>query len=348
MASLSDSTHNGPGPNLAVVVPCRNEERDIAECVRSLARNDLARSTFEIVVVDGMSTDGTRKEIDRVREELPGSTIRVVENPKRSATAAFNLGLKHSSAPVVALASAHSHYPVDYLRLLLEGLEATGADCVGGRLVTEAASDTAVAKAIAVALSHPFGVGNSAMRTAQPSEPVDVDSVGFGCWKRETLEALGGFDERIARSQDFALANRLRRAGGRIVMLPRVYARYVARGTIRELVHHNLSNGYWVTFPALTAEVRFAPRHFAPLVFVAALGSGLLPARLPRFTSLGTLTAYLTCLAPATAGVYRRTGSARTAAASAMVFPLIHVSYGVGSLGGILSGLRTRWSRRDR
>src|ERR1041385_1254768 len=223
-------------PFVTVIVPSRNEARHLAACLDSIVATAYPTDRLEILVIDGMSTDSTRVIAEAYAtnaERRNGIALDVIDNPARTAPAALNIGIRRAKGDVIARMDAHALYPADYLPRLVEALDATGADNVGGVLDTRPASDAAVARAIAAACSHPFGVGNSRFRIGAPTNQW-VDTVPFGCWRRKLFTWLGMFDEDLVRNQDDELNHRLLARGGRILLVANVTAQYFARERLRQ------------------------------------------------------------------------------------------------------------------
>jgi hypothetical protein len=243
---------------------------------------------------------------------------------------------------LVMLIGAHSSYPGGYIRGLVEGLIESGADAVGGACETCPGSDTPMAHAIATGMGHPFGVGNAWFRLAS-ERPRWVDTVPFGCYRREVFQRIGGFDEDLVRNQDDEFNLRLIRKGGRLLLLPRLRSRYFARSTLRQLWRMYFQYGRYK--PMVIRKLRrvMTARQLAPALFILCLLiSGIAVAVWPRLWALpaALLSAYLlslatVCLAKASdvgVGVSLRL---------LLVFPTLHFSYGAGFLLGLLDLLRS-------
>src|SRR2546423_14406266 len=142
----------------------------------------------------------------------------------------MNAGIKEARGDVIMPMGAHAVYSPSYISQLVTALEETGADNVGGVLVTRPANETALARALAVGLSHPFGVGNSYFRIGAAERRL-VDTVPFGCYRRAVFDRIGVFDEDLVRNQDDELNARLLKQGGRIMLIPEVVSHYYARGS---------------------------------------------------------------------------------------------------------------------
>src|SRR2546425_3346181 len=243
---------------------------------------------------------------------------------------------------------AHGIYPRDYVPRLVSALEETGADNVGGVVITLPADDTPTARAIALAFSHPLGVGNAYFRIGVAA-PRWVDTVPYGCFRRELFDRIGMFDEEMVRNQDDEFNLRVIGLGGRILLLPDVVSRYYARRSIGAVARVFYQYGYFKPLVARKAE-RIMTRQLVPPLFVlslvttAALGFWGLAA---RETFVGIVGAYAALVLTGATLAIRKHG-VRCAAALAAVFSVMHVCYGMGYLRGIVehwSPLRRRARR---
>ena len=319
---------------VSVIVPCRDEVRFIERCLASISATTHPRDRLEIIVVDGMSDDGTREVLSRAAAR--DDRLTVLDNPALIAPAAMNLGIARAVGGVIMRMDAHCEYPPEYIPTLVAALDQSGAANVGGVTQVLPAADTPVARAIALALSHRAGVGNSYFRIGLPSRRW-VDTVPFGCWKRETLERGGLFDESLPRNQDDEFNMRLRRAGGRILLLPDVVTRYYARATLRQLGRMFFQYGYYKPLAALRALTPLRPRQFAPAALVVALILGVLQALFMRTGARlleVTVGAYAAFVVAAALPIALRRGLAIALAFTAAL-PTMHVAYGLGFLRGV-------------
>ena len=157
----TNSPSNAPDffPRITVIVPCRNEANFIAQCVESIISNDYPWDCVEILVMDGMSDDGSWLIIRRLARRFP--IVKPMRNKEKTAATALNLGIKNATGEIICRVDAHAWLAPDYLRQCLRAMSESGADNVGGAMETMPSRGTSVARAIAAAMSHPFGVGNS-------------------------------------------------------------------------------------------------------------------------------------------------------------------------------------------
>jgi glycosyltransferase involved in cell wall biosynthesis len=325
-------------PVVSLIVPCRNEAGYIEQCLASLLAMDYPVHRLEILVADGMSDDGTQAIVRRIMDGAPA--VRLLENPPHITSAALNRGIAAATGEVIFIIGAHSQYPDHYVRRLVEHLQSSGADAVGGMCVTEPGADTPVARAIATALSHPFGVGNSHFRIGAQTARW-VDTVPFGGYRRSVFERFGGFDEELIRNQDDEFNLRILKGGGRLLLVPEVVSRYYARPAVRQVARMFYQYGLYKPLVARKLGRVMTLRQVIPALFVLALA---LSATFAFWSGTGrvilalVLTTYVA--ADVTASLL---ASARTRCSwlhLAATFPVVHLSYGFGFLVGALRLLR--------
>jgi glycosyltransferase involved in cell wall biosynthesis len=323
-------------PKVSVVIPCRNERRYIRDVIDSVLRSDQPEGEMEILIVDGMSDDGTRDILRELQAQHP-SLLRILDNPKRITPCALNLGVRAARGEVIVRLDAHTYYEKDYFVKCTEWLERSGADNVGGVWIVEPTRDTVIGRALARSYDHPFGSGSAHYRTGTSKEPRYVDTVPFGCYRRQVFDRIGYFREDLARSQDMEFNIRLRNAGGKILLVPEIKARYQARATLAEVLPYYLSNGFWVLFPLKFGLKVFKFRHLAPLAFTAWIFVfGLLSLWSNRVREL-----FLLCLAIysgvallASIHVALRQRRLEYVATLPAAFAFLHLTYGIGSVYG--------------
>jgi succinoglycan biosynthesis protein ExoA len=214
-------------PTVSVILPALNEIAFIRDCLDSLAAQD-STSIVEILVVDGGSTDGTREVVASF-----GHGVSLLDNPRVTAAAAMNIGLAAARGEVICRADSHTLYARDYVSRCVEVLEATGADNVGGPM--RPVGTTSFGRAVAAVTSSPWGIGPGKFHYSEQRE--EVDTVYLGCWRRETLVELGGWDEDRLQwaAEDQELNFRIRQRGGSVVLDGAIVSQYFPRETPRAL-----------------------------------------------------------------------------------------------------------------
>lgn len=336
-----------PRPFVSIVVPCRNEAAYIEQMLDSILANTYPRDRLEVLIVDGMSDDGTRALIADYARRRPA--IRLLDNPKRTTPHALNLGISWARGAIIMRMDVHVSYPPTYIADLVHWLERTGADNVGGSCVTHPGDGTTMARAIAAVLAHPFGIGDARFRLGT-NELREVDTVPFGTFRREVFQRVGLFDEELVRNQDDEFNFRLLRAGGRVLLVPGVVSCYYARRSLRQLASMFYQYGYFKPLVALKVGKIMTLRQLVPAVFVlSVLLAGFAAAWVAAARAFGVLILgpYLALDGACALAIAWRRG-ARVGLATAGIFPVLHFSYGFGFLRGALALLaRPRGRRMD-
>jgi glycosyltransferase involved in cell wall biosynthesis len=325
----------GAPPLVSIVIPCRNEREHIVPCLDSILASDFPLDDLEVLVVDGMSEDGTRAVIERYTERH--SEIRLLYNAKRITPSALNIGISQARGEIIVRMDAHAQYPPNYITDLVGWLERTGADNVGGAWVTLPGDATPTARAIAAALSHPFGIGNARFRLGTV-EPRKVDTVPFGCFRREVFQRVGMFDEDLVRNQDDEFNLRLIRAGGTVLLVPGIVSYYRARATLGRLARMFYQYGYFKPLVARKVGRVMTVRQLVPASLVACVAlSGLLApwVQAARVLFAVVVGSYLVAAVACSVSIGIRHG-VRLMLALLLVFPTLHWSYGFGFLRGVL------------
>jgi glycosyltransferase involved in cell wall biosynthesis len=278
---------------VSLVVPCRNESFFIENFLDGIRGQAYPKESIEVVIADGMSTDDTIQIIHAYQKKHPGLKVKVVHNKKRITPVAFNLGIKNSTGDYILPIGAHSQISKNYISGCVEQLNKNPKiDCVGGIIETLPKDDTTIAKAITISLSHPFGTGNAKFRN-KVSQPILVDTVFGGCYRREVFEKIGLYNERLVRSQDLELNLRLAASGGKILMDPILKAKYFPKTTFKDIFIYHLRCGLWVTRAKKVTSTNYKLRHYLPL-FTFALGLTLLLTSV-LFVPARIILAALTC-----------------------------------------------------
>jgi glycosyltransferase involved in cell wall biosynthesis len=324
-------------PFVSAVIPCRNERTYIAACLESVIQSTYPRDRLEILVADGMSDDGTR-EVVHEYVKRDGRVI-LLDNPKRILASAWNTGIRAARGDIIVALNAHTVFPPDYIPKCVAHMERfPDAAYVGGVVKTLPQHDTALGRALALAVSHPFGVGGSRFRTGA-AEPVWADTAAFGGYRKALFDEIGLFNEDLVRSQDMELHLRFKKAGKKILLVPAMVGEYYTRTRMAAYLRYCFINGLWLTLPLRFSPHMLSPRHSVPMVFVLALaGSAVLGLLDPRLWLVTALTAVVYAIANVGAAIMiawqRR--DVRYAVLMPMAFAALHVLYGSGAVVGVV------------
>lgn len=324
---------------VSIICPLFNEEKFIERCVLSIINQDYPKDSLEVLFIDGRSTDRTRELVEKYTKEYP--YIRLLDNPQQVVPYALNKGVEASKGEVVMRIDGHCVYPTNYVSELVRYLYELDADNVGGVWNTQPAKDTAVCQAIALASSHPFGVGGS-MHKIGASEIMETDTVPFGCYKREVFEKTGLFDTDLIRNQDDEFNGRLLNLGGKIVLIPQVIINYTARDSIRKMRHMYYQYGLYKPLVNKKLGSPATIRQFFPLLFLLWLiVGGLLSLFFKEAFYVYAAVLLLYLFISIVVGIMGaiRTHKPILILLMPYIFLNVHLSYGFGYLRGIFKVL---------
>ena len=272
MATPIPELIGSPLPAISVILPVLNEESHLEGAVLSVLSQDY-RGPLEIILALGPSRDRTNEIATKLASH--DNRVKLIDSPTGKTAAGLNLALAASKSPVVVRVDGHAQIPNNYISLIVEILNKTGAVNVGG--VMAAVGTTAFERAVAGAMRSPLGVGASRFHTG--GEAGEVDTVYLGAFRREALVAIGGFDERFTRAQDWELNFRLRENGGVIFFDPRLHVTYRPRSSVGALAKQYFEYGRWRRVVSRrhsgTINYRYLAPPFALLGFSASLVLGI-------------------------------------------------------------------------
>ena len=272
MATPIPELIGSPLPAISVILPVLNEESHLEGAVLSVLSQDY-RGPLEIILALGPSRDRTNEIATKLASQ--DNRVKLIDSPTGKTAAGLNLALAASKSPVVVRVDGHAQIPKNYISLIVEILNKTGAVNVGG--VMAAVGTTAFERAVAGAMRSPLGVGASRFHTG--GEAGEVDTVYLGAFRREALVTIGGFDERFTRAQDWELNFRLRENGGVIYFDPRLHVTYRPRSSVSALAKQYFEYGRWRRVvsrrPSGTINYRYLAPPVAVLGFSASLVLGI-------------------------------------------------------------------------
>lgn len=318
-------------------MPVRNEGAFLAVSLDALDAQTLPDDAFEILIVDGGSTDDTL-DIARARAATD-PRIRILGGPGVNTPAAMNVGLDAASGEYIAKVDGHGRVNGIFLETALRILDGNpGVGCVGGRI--EPVATTTTQRAIEIARFSKLGVG-SGIYTA-PQVVHEIDTVQCGVYRKTVLEAIGGFDTSMAYGEDEEVNHRVRASGSRIVFDPAMRFNYHVRPTLRALLRQ-----YWNYGRARIRVVRkhpdfLRPKHLVPAILLVTLTGGVVLGLLvdPRIAVVID-GGYVLGLAVAGVGLAARKGFRRPDLVAAAL-ACLHLGYGTGTLAGLGDLVRSR------
>ena len=311
---------------LSIIIPCRNEARYIGQILDALGDQDFA--DFETIIVDGDSDDETVSIVQQFSAQQP-LHLKLIHNPQRTIPSSLNLGIKNAGGEIIVRLDAHSRPARNYLRQCVNALNESGAEVVGGAWDVKAGDETIIAAAIAAAVSSPLGAGDAAYRLNQ-NQAREVDTVPYGCFRRRTLESVGGFDEELLTNEDYEFYLRLRQRGGRIFFDPKIRCEYFARPTFKSLAQQYWRYGWWKAHVLRRHPRSIRLRQLIPIAWAAlSLIALIIP---PLWIVWGIYLAIVFFES------WQRAREARHILPLACAYVIIHLAWGWGAWVGWMKG----------
>lgn len=329
-------------PFVSLVLPVRNEEKFIDSCLQALVSQDYPHEKFEILIADGYSTDLTRDLISKFDSMLPN--ILIFDNPGLIVPTGLNILIRQAKGQFIVRVDGHTVIAPDYVRQCVTALIGSRAENVGGKMT--AVGSNVFGKAVAVATSVPFGIGDARFHYSTQEEY--VDSVYLGAWPIHVFRRIGLFDEELVRDQDDEFNYRLRSFGGKILLSPRINSWYTVRGKPLLLWKQYFQYGYWKVRVLQKHPRQMSLRQFIPPAFVLAIVASLI---ISSAVSWGWVSLV------AIAGLYLVVNLLFSFSIASkkgwqllrhlpIAFSIIHLSYGLGFLIGLFKFMN-RWNDKE-
>jgi succinoglycan biosynthesis protein ExoA len=261
-------------PIVSVIVPCYNEEATIQLLLDAIEHQTFPHDQFEVIISDGISTDGTRMVITEYQKQHPDLHIKVVDNPKRIIPSALNRALEAAEGNYIIRLDAHSMPYPDYIEKCIQDLEAGCGDNVGGVWEIQPGRKgelhpSWMARGIAAATAHPLGVGDAQYRFTNQAQ--FVDTVPFGAFESKLIGKIGFFDETLQTNEDYEFNVRIRQSGGKIWLNPAIRSVYFSRPSLLSLIQQYWRYGYWKGIMLYRYPQTLRWRQLLPPLFVASV-----------------------------------------------------------------------------
>ena len=328
-------------PFVTIAMPCLNEERFIEACLAAVRAQDYPADRIEILVADGGSTDRTRAILER--EAAADPRLRLLDNPERIQAPAMNKMIRAARGDVIVRMDVHSDYAGDYVRCCVEALDRTGAENVGG--AARARAKTFFQKALCAALESPLGIGGSKYR--QLDFEGFVESIFPGAFRREVFERIGLYDPHAITNEDAELNQRLIDSGGKIYLSRDIIVHYYPRESFKALARQYFKYGKGRARTLIKHGRFLSVRPAVPFLLTCGGAALLSTSAVQPFTPLA-FGAYAAGTFVEAVRVGRRAGVAAIPVVWA-IFPVLHVSHGIGFGTGLLAYLRRPdWSEPER
>lgn len=314
-----------------------NEEKSLPSLLNDIKNQNYPHDKMEIILVNSMSNDKTKEMMQEfAREDNGFIRIKVIDNYKKTQAAGWNIAIKAAQEEVIVRIDAHTMIPKDFISKNIKCLEA-GEYVSGGPRPNIAAGETVWQHTILIAEKSMFGSNVAPFRKGE--KKAYVKSIFHGAYRREVFDKAGLFDERLGRTEDNEIHFRIRKAGYRLCYDPSIISYQQVRSTLRQLIKQKYGNGYWIGLTLKICPYCFSIYHFIPLCFVMSiLVTALLAAlditKIPLF-AVGMVYCAVDIIMSVLAIIKDKFHLYYLLLP--IIFLILHLSYGIGTLMGILS-----------
>lgn len=319
---------------VSICVVAYNEENVLGRLLNNIKNQDYPHDQMEILLIDSMSTDGTKMIMEKFAcctDEF--KRIVVLENPKKRLAAGWNVALENYEGDIIVRVDAHAEIPCEFVSKNVDILK-SGEYVSGGRRPNIIDETTPWKETLLLAEQSMFGSSVAPYRRS--SEKSYVKSVFHGAYRREVFNKIGGFDEQLGRTEDNEINYRIRSAGFKICYSPEIISYQHTRNTLKGMLKQKYGNGYWVALTLKACPRCLSVYHFVPLAFVSAiLGTSILAAfKLPQLSLIMWSLYWVVAIFMSIMSVKGHKKHLQQLALPVLFF-LLHISYGMGSLVGI-------------
>lgn len=320
-------------PFVSALLVTRNEQSFIERAILSLINQSYPRDRYEIIVIDGESTDKTLDILKEIVKQYATDnfSIRLINNPKRILASGWNLGIKNAKGEYVVRIDAHGEAAEDFIEKSVSTiLSKPDVVCVGGKLSTKSLdgdNDT-----VSKVLSSPFGVGNSSFRVSDKAGY--ADTAVYGLYRKAIFEEVGYFNEGYVRNQDIELHSRIRAVGGKFYFNPEIKSVYYSRNTVKKMAKQAFGNGKWNMVLLKNQNSALSMRHLVPFAFVLFLIASIALGFVHNIFWLAGVGVIIVHLLVGLYAAIQKTKKPIEILKMPILFLLLHLAYGIGYLAG--------------
>lgn len=320
---------------VSLCVVAYNEESFLPNLLKDLANQTYPHQLTEVVLIDGRSTDNTRKIMDEFKENNESfMSVQVLDNPKRIQAAGWNIAITNATGDVIIRIDAHTHIPAEFTAKNME-LQESGEYVTGGVRPCLIENQTLWKKMLLEVENSMFGSSMSKSRRSQ--EKAYVKSMFHAAYRREVFEKVGGFNEHLLRTEDNEIHYRIRQAGYKLCFDPSIQSFQYARNSLKRMIKQKYGNGYWIGITLGVCSGCISVYHMVPFAFVGAIVVTSILASL-GFWQLAALmwSCYLLfAISQMIVSTINKKASALTIMMP-ILFLLMHISYGIGTFVGLM------------
>lgn len=333
-------------PLISVGIVALNEEDYLPDMLSCIKAQDYPHHLIQVVLVDSGSEDATPRIMkDFATRATDFESATILSNPGKTAPRGWNVFLSAASGEIMVRLDAHARIPNNFLSQIVAVLAEGEAVAGGPRPTITPKNATAWQQVLHTVEESMFGASIAKYRGNSKSDsnaPQYVKSVFHPGYRRSVIDAVGPFNEKLTRTEDNDYSYRIRKAGYKIRFDSRIYSEQIIRPSLLAMIRQKYNNGYWIGRTLFIQPGCIEVYHLVPGAFVFAIAAGIalrlrgikLPLRLLA-ASYGSADLVLSA-----ASLPKVTPPTSKAASLPLIFPALHIAYGIGTWKGILEGLK--------
>ena len=326
---------------LSVCIIAYNEENFLPRLLEDIKKQEYPHEFTEVVLIDGMSEDKTKAIMEAFKTEDNGFyNVQVLDNPARIQAAGWNVAIKNFTGDVLSRIDAHTHIPSDFSRKVMADIE-QGENVVGGKRPCLVESDSKWSKMLLSTENALFG---SSINSSRRSESKTyIKTMFHASYRREVFDKVGLFNEKLIRTEDNEMHYRIRQAGFRLLYDPEIISYQYARSSLKRMIKQKFGNGYWIGLTVKVCPGCLSLYHFIPFVFVLAIiATSVIAASGFPWLSLLMWALYWLFAFVSMVIAMINDGFSFAMLLMPFIFLILHVSYGIGTIAGLLDFKRLK------
>jgi glycosyltransferase involved in cell wall biosynthesis len=319
---------------VSFIVVAYNAGNRLPDLIKDLEKQEYTHGKIEVILVDSNSTDNTKAVMDSfATANNDFLRICVLDNPKRTLPCGWNIALREARGDIILRVDAHVSIPADFIQNNVTCIK-SGEKICGGKVNSIIDSNNSWQKTLLLAENSSFGGGIASFRRS--NERRYVNTIAFAAYSREVFKKVGGYDERLARTEDNEIHYRMKKAGYKFFMDPKIHSSRYTRNTLSKMLKQKFGNGYWIGLTMGTSPRCFSLYHFAPLVFVLSIiiTSLLVIFGFPQLAVLMWVTYWIAAIMMTIFSI-RKDKFIMSSLMLPILFFILHISYGCGTLIGL-------------
>ena len=331
--------------NVTFIIVAYNAEKFLNNSLKSLLNQDYNLKKVEVLLVDSKSTDKTKKiMLDfKKNNEAKFKRVLVLNNNNKTLPYGWNVALKEATGEVIVRVDAHTTSPKEYITNNVKEIS-NGENIVGGKCISITQNNSKKEKLLLIAEESIFGAGVADFRRKENREY--VSTLAFAMYRKKVFEEVGLYNVNLSRTEDNEMHYRMKKAGYKFLLSPTIRTYRYARSSFKDMVKQKYGNGKWIGITMYYCPKCFLLYHFVPLLFVLAI-------IVSTFIALLNYPIFLLLLT----GLYTIFNIVNITIISVknkfhieylllpLIFFVLHISYGIGTIAGLLKGPTYKWKR---